>query len=383
MCNADRSRTRGGPEVSRNGDVIAKAISLDIKIWTTVKLDSVLNRCLELKSVIPGPEPKAVAAPTQKLERLLSREKQHGPSDRDLTQRRHDYRYFSKNSFFVLVEDIMGTVATIAAHEYPAPKDKGRPSWPVLYCHPHSRGPFIEFDEKEKQRWERAEQKKLEEAQAPVEKKVRPRKPKLSMSKEQLLNKANKPFDLRRSVSLNNLKRQQLESPEALERDIEGDVFDSANASGYLVSGAAYMAASGNSVGITSTTGTTSTAGGLRHSQLSASLEVAMKRQVVTSKKVASTSVKSEKRLGNMDPPPIVPVKQPGMPALKKSKSMNFKPPKREEGSKPGYCECCRQKFDDFKTVSLTFHSLPNFRWSYYALACAFWQTSKVRSERG
>jgi regulatory subunit for Cdc7p protein kinase len=146
------------------------------------------------------------------------------------------------------------------------------------------------------------------------------------------------------------MKRQAVESPEVVDLDADGDTLDSANASGFLVSGAPYMAASGNSVAITSTTGTTSTASGLRYSQLPAAFDLAMKRQVLTSKKPASSKSekKPEKKLGNMDPPLTVPSRQ-GL--LKKAKSMSFKQPKREEGSKPGYCECCRQKFDDFKTV--------------------------------
>jgi regulatory subunit for Cdc7p protein kinase len=244
-----------------------------------------------------------------------------------------------------------GEVATIAAHEYTPAKDKQKVPWPVLHCHPHARGPFIAFDEKEKQRWERQQQKKLEEqANPPVEQKVttRPRRNTLARPRIAL---GDGHGDLRRSVSLNNLRKKGQSPPEALEQDVEGDVFDSANASGFLISGAAYMAASGNSVGITSTTGTTSTAGGLRRGQLPFAMDTAIKRQILTSKKVTAPSRPEGRRLGAMDPPATLPTKN-GFSNLKKAKSMNFKPPKREEGMKPGYCESCRQKFDDFKTVS-------------------------------
>jgi regulatory subunit for Cdc7p protein kinase len=241
-----------------------------------------------------------------------------------------------------------GEVATIAAHEYPPLKDKKTP-WPVLHCHPHARGPFIPFDEKEKQRWERAQQKKNQEGRQDERQEKLPQPSKTKTARLRFPAVKGIP-DLRRSVSLNNMKRQAVESPEVVDLDADGDTLDSANASGFLVSGAPYMAASGNSVAITSTTGTTSTASGLRYSQLPAAFDLAMKRQVLTSKKPASSKSekKPEKKLGNMDPPLTVPSRQ-GL--LKKAKSMSFKQPKREEGSKPGYCECCRQKFDDFKTV--------------------------------
>ncbi|KAJ2936555.1 hypothetical protein H1R20_g534, partial [Candolleomyces eurysporus] len=334
-------------DTTRNNDVVAKANSYGIKIWNAAKLDSVLCRCLDSTSV-NAVVPKTQALPTQKLERLLSKEKYYGAGDRDPTQKRYDYRYFSKGSFFVLVEDMRGEVATIAAHEYSPPKDKKTP-WPVLHCHPHARGPFIPFDEKEKQRWERAQQKKNQEGrQAERQEKLA----QLSKTKTPRLRfpAAKGAPDLRRSVSLNNMKRKTVESPE-VDLDADGDVLDSANASGFLVSGAPHMAASGNSVTLTSTTGTTSTASGLRYSQLPAAFDLAMKRQILTSKKPASSKSekKPEKKFGTMDPPLTVPNRQ-GL--LKKAKSMSFKQPKREEGSKPGYCECCRQKFEDFKTVS-------------------------------
>jgi regulatory subunit for Cdc7p protein kinase len=31
--------------------------------------------------------------------------------------------------------------------------------------------------------------------------------------------------------------------------------------------------------------------------------------------------------------------------------------PKRDEGTKPGYCESCRVKFEDFQQVSNTLHA--------------------------
>lgn len=339
-------------------DVVAKALGYGLKVWNTSKLDSVLSRCLDMTSVLVSNPPPPKTAPTQKLERLLSKEKHYGPADRDPNQKRHDYRYFSKGSFFVLVEDMRGEVATIAAHEYPAPKDKGKAPWPVLHCHPHARGPFIAFDEKEKLRWERAQQKKLEEKGKPEPEQKAATRPRTSLASKLKFSSRNRSLhgDLRRSVSLNNLRRKGQSPPEVLDQDGEGDVFDStANASGYI-SAAAHMAASGNSVGITSTTGTTSTAGGFRTSTLSLGIEMAMKRQIVTSKKATQANKPETKRLGNMDPPSTLPTKH-GQGLLKRSKSTSFKPPKREEGTKPGYCESCRQKFDDFKTVRLWFAS--------------------------
>jgi len=125
-----------------------------------------------------------------------------------------------------------------------------------------------------------------------------------------------------------------------------------------------YMAASGNSVGITSTTGTTSTAGALfRNLKLPAALQERIQSQVVTSRKFPSAGTgagaagdkerEQEKadqgKKGTMGPPVGIPERPNGL--LRKSRSTNtLRLPKREEGCKPGYCESCRAKFEDFKS---------------------------------
>lgn len=334
-------------------DLVAKAISFGLKVWSPTKLESVLARCIDQppvnKSILPCQQ-TAAPHPQRALTRLLQSEKIHGSTERDPTQKRHDYRYFSRATHFVLVEDLRQELATLIAHEYPPPKrDAGlKTPWPTLHCHPHSRGPFIVFDEKEKKRWEKMQQigkgvkightdrGKRNDCDARIE----------TMKNAVHAKDSVKPgADLRRSVSLNNLRRQMSHKDPVVE-DVGGfgDNVDHVNASGFLASG--YMAASGNSVGLTSTTGTTSTSGYfLRNGPLPSALVGQIKKEVVTSRKFPSANKLQPASL--MGPPKTVPHRQP---VLKKSKSTNtLKLPKREEGSKPGYCESCRQKFDDFK----------------------------------
>lgn len=160
---------------------------------------------------------------------------------------------------------------------------------------------------------------------------------------------------LRRTVSMHNIRRRVSMGdacPEGyvdLDADFEGDA-DSAAASGYLGSGT-YVAASGNSVGITSTTGTTSTAGlSLRSLHLPPSLRGKLQQQIITSRKapqIAPTGGKDNV----MGPPPIIPDRPQRL--LRKSRSTNtMRLPKRDEGQKPGYCESCRVKFEHFPDVS-------------------------------
>lgn len=245
----------------------------------------------------------------------------------------------------------MAGYATTAAHEYPLYKEREgeKPPWPILYCHPHARGPFIPFDDREKRRWERlqhAERKDNEERrtryEAILKKHLTEKQPDLHR-----LVPIRKGGDLRRSASMNNMRHANgFENP-TLEQDGEGDTIESANPSGYLGSGfTGYVAASGNSVGITSTTGTTSTANYTsRNLQVPSNLSGRMRLEVVMRKQPQEKLLRAK----TMAPPVDIPSRAL---VLRKSKSTNtLKLPKREEGSKPGYCESCRQKFEDFKEV--------------------------------
>src|SRR5882762_6447865 len=241
--------------------LVKKAVSFNMKIWSIAKLESVLDRCLI--SATPSSRASAILAPvpsTQRsLSRLLESERLHGTSERDPTQKRHDFRYFSKNSYFILVEDIRQELATIHALEYPISKTrdgKEYGTWPKLYCHPKARGPFIKYDERETKRAMRLEKQEQERAEEKQRRKakLRERERLKKMEAQRIL--AKRSGDLRRSVSMVNLRNDASRAEDALpgmidfDGEMGGDGLESANASGYLASGA-YMAASGNSVSIT------------------------------------------------------------------------------------------------------------------------------------
>ena len=339
--------------------LLLKAIEWKMKIWTVAKLESVLDRCQAPVNTELSRTASTTAVP-QTLSRLLQSERLHGTTERDPNEKRLGLHYFSKNSYFLLVEDLNDEVATIHAAEYPIKKGrdgKEYGDWPVLYCHPRARGPFIEFDRTEARRAERAErqEKARERERAQRMTKLREQEMQKKMRADRL--QAKRTGDLRRSVSMVNLHRRMSIGEDGrppqdiIDLDAEaGDMTESANASGYLASG--YMAASGNSITITSTAGTTSTSG-LSARQMAPALRERLQQQIVTSRKVGlgnNTGQKESEKdyKGDMGPPPAIPERR----LLRKSKSTNtMKLPKREETTKPGYCECCRMKFDDFQKV--------------------------------
>jgi regulatory subunit for Cdc7p protein kinase len=337
-----------------------------MKIWDTKKLESVLDRCNAPPAAdLPTATASSLGGKTS-LSRLLENERLHGTTERDPTQRRHDFHYFSKNAFFVLVEDLHEELATIHAMEYPIRRTRdGREEgdWPVLYCDPDTRGPFNKPDDRERRRARRQVDCELETQRREI-KAFTDRIQKRAAEAERL-QQAKQAGDLRRSVSMTNLRRRALSN--ASEHlpdmdntnhnfDLDADLFDSANASGYLHSH--YTAASGNSVMVTSTTGMAATAttsvsnNSVRSGSggLPASLRGKQKHEILTSLKANASRGK-----GDMGPPPGIPQQQGqsgAVATLRKSKSTTtMRLPKRDEGAKPGYCENCRQKYNDFEEV--------------------------------
>lgn len=346
-------------------DPLITAANLGKKIWNTTKLESVLTRLLGPPSISVSVRPVLARRQPPSLARLLKSEQVHGTTERDPTQKRHDFKYFTRGSKFVLVEDLRQELATIAVYEYPVTKTREGTTapapWPVLHCHPQSRGPFIPYDDKEKRRWEKLQNAEGEEKEKRRQYRNKIKQAEVMKRKVEANLHAKRTGDLRRSVSMNNLHRRATfpTTPHDEYLMDDGNTQDSINASGFLASGTTgYMAASGNSVGITSTAGTTSTAGYTsRNTQLPPALTGRMKQHIVTSRKFPSNTADKENKVALMGPPTVVPERQP---MLRKSRSMNtLKLPKREEGSKPGYCESCRLKFPDFKMVRMECSGLP------------------------
>lgn len=338
--------------------LLLKAIEWKMKIWTVAKLESVLDRCQTPVNPELSRTATTATAP-QTLSRLLQSERLHGTTERDPNEKRLGFHYFSKNSYFILVEDLNDEVATIHASEYPVKKGrdgKEYGDWPVLYCHPGSRGPFIEFDKNEARRVERAERQDRARERQRLYRMTKLHEQQVQRKMRAHCLQAKRAGDLRRSVSMVTLHRRMSigddgRPPEVIDLDVEtADMNESANASGYLASG--YMAASGNSITITSTAGTTSTSGLSTRGamQMPLALRERLQQQIVTSRKVGLFNNTGQRgneldHKRNMGPPAI-----PERKLLRKSKSTNtMKLPKREETTKPGYCECCRMKFDDFQ----------------------------------
>ncbi|EJU04005.1 hypothetical protein DACRYDRAFT_105076 [Dacryopinax primogenitus] len=291
-------------------DLLSKAIHFGMKVWSVEKLTSVLDR-IQL--------PVSPVAHTPNLSHLLADERLHGTRERDPNALRPDYTYFQRGSYFVLIEDMSGEHCPIMIKQYDRPAKGERAPWPCLYADKNASGPFSPGYEEST-----SEEKPL--ARLSPEISAVPPPVATSLLPPAQIQKSKKSADLRRVLSMNNVKR--LAGQHAIP-DASIAVQASHDRPG------AYMAASGNSVSVTSAVATstrsasgTTLPGGLGHAAANKQLQDRLRQQVLTNRLAAATN---------------------GAPALRKSKSTNtLKLPMREETKKPGYCENCRIKFADF-----------------------------------
>lgn len=292
--------------------------------------------------------------PSPALDQLLENERIHGTLERDPREKRHDYAYFSKSSYFLLIEDIKNELAPIAIMEYAGSSratgaDK-TPSYPVLYMDPRARSPYTKFDEKEVKRLEKAE---LNDRIRELERETHRAKVKALLKQQHLEAQKVRKQTSRRRASMSNL---EIGRGLVLGTD-DGGASGGTTVSNSLLTGGnneqiasgygpsttgipqnAYLAASGNSVAITSTT-TTSLAKSLAigTTRLPANLRQQLGRQVLMNKRT-----ETKEKIG------------PFEQRLRKAKSTTtMRLPAREESKKPGYCEACRVKFEDFGDVCI------------------------------
>jgi hypothetical protein len=292
------------------------------------------------------------------LPTLLRDEQLYGTRERDPFVLRNDMHYFSQNKYYFLVEDSTGEHRPIVVKEYERPYRGDDGDWPILWGGIEGRTGFYHYD-----------------GEITYERKVPPPAPiaQPAAADEKASSRVTAP-NLRRALSLQNVAR-------------------GAAAAG-AVGGAhhhphdSYIAASGNSQIITSNTGT-STAG--VRSGAAAASRFALGQGPIMDKRLAvlsnrTVSVAGGALLGNGPSSTstnanavasgsgsaqggrIAALKRQGPGKLQRSVSVDAglsrrglmgtsstAPPPRDEPKKPGYCENCRLKYDDFKDVSWRF----------------------------
>lgn len=437
--------------------LIRKALELKIKIWKTesesksnlfayipvilthhdyslilhVELLNVLYRLGDQRSPV-----KQQLSIKPSLPSLLLKEAQQGHTNEfDPVALRSDYYYFGPKAMFIMVEDTTQEHKPIIVKEYSRPKTRESASWPIMWGGTEGKSAFSRHTAKqtylhvrnrirqmfEMRAREMARQTKLSTAHEPSQ------SPERAPSRKQLVDRTPPPAkqqqNLRRAVSMNILQRRQsrrlsqnittYQPEDATEPDPEEEEcreIDHVNKIApehYRGHGRVFLAASGNSVTMTSNvaSATSTRSSVIRPGQIGRQL--VDKRLAALGKRptfeinqpnltgVGSSSLKREigaesskdrlqtlrqelnhshnklKRSQSLDSSLIAKKKAADDSKAKSRRNglgvraklgngfelIDLKKLARNEEPKAGYCENCRLKYTDFRKVLLSSYS--------------------------
>ncbi|GAA5968426.1 hypothetical protein JCM8115_006382 [Rhodotorula mucilaginosa] len=333
-------------------DILTKAADFGLKIWACDKLQLIVDR---INQVSPHKDKKGLQRDPS-LPTLLRDEQLYGTRERDPVVPRNDMYYFPANKMYLFVEDSTGEHRPVVIKEYDKPKKHEDPSWPILWGGVEGRSGFYHYDGPELT---------YERRQPPA-----PPAPAATAPTATTATRTVAP-NLRRAVSLQNVTRQQQLIYEQCRRDGAACAEREMNRRG-----GSYIAASGNSQIITSNiasaTSTAARSGAAQASRNGANPYVDKRLAVLSNRNVSvsgggllgsAASASGGTASGGVAGATrnrVAALKQTERPAggLKRSVSVDagLNPPRfaaaapvqREEVKKPGYCENCRIKYDDF-----------------------------------
>lgn len=317
-CFEDQTLTQTRSEAHR---IIAR-----INSYSPNKVDPVPTRTLSLPS-------------------LLRDEQLFGTRERDPFVPRLDTHYFPPKSCYVLVEDSNGIHRPIVIKEYAKAKKGEDPHWPVLYGGIEGRGGFYHYEGTPIVYRSRV---------PPAQEDVNP--PAVASKALPLVSRKAASLAapcLRRSISMVQLRKNQLNDP----------VAKSVLQPSHFMNGGgeredAFLAASGCSQIITSTNTNITSATSTRSGAVAplGSKGYVDKRLAILSRSVVSLGGSAASSGTGAKGPLALAVEATQGAKLKRSMSVDggmdkMVVPAREVPKKPGYCENCRIKYDDFKEV--------------------------------
>lgn len=135
-----------------SADVLIKARELGTKIWALEKLQRILRAIFEsdggeqstthtTRSNVAAVQPVRQAKEAD-LEQLLRNEKVNGPADRDMTVAGQDMATF--RGCYLYVHDMNEQTRPVMVRDYPKPGPKDDAKWPQFFLTPAGRCPFVE-----------------------------------------------------------------------------------------------------------------------------------------------------------------------------------------------------------------------------------------------
>ncbi|KAI5790383.1 Dfp1/Him1, central region-domain-containing protein [Pyronema domesticum] len=419
MSRAGAGATR---KAAGNTDILLKAKEYGMKIWTTEKLERVLNVLFDfsttrstLSATHTRDQPaRAERATTQQndLTHLLRNERLHGPTDRDPTVASKDLHYWKGP--YIYIHDMLGANRPIILREYPKVQRREEGTWPQFRSVSGGKCPFIEesvHQEREKHRNVAAQ--KAKKAEATVDKAVAPADPKAEAKaeikprrkeasaipartatapttleppkaavKEAATTKDRSPAKSRTSAGKNKRALTELDTAANARPAVTAETELIKKRSGRNENNIAFTATNETaSAGVSQRSNVEPAASGMQPSNITSAIHSRMisshqdqpGQRAGTSKEIQAlhrrvagnvllnnnTSNAAAKRVPEFfakpsDPEPKNTRKtraagpemnaKTGVVETKKEKTVRLKPE-----PKPGYCENCREKFDDFE----------------------------------
>lgn len=383
---------------SHSSDILTKARALGIKIWALEKLHRVLDTILdadagdniaENRATVTGTRTASRNTHDADLEQLLRHEKVNGPADRDMTVATQDMT--TLRGYYIYIHDMDEKSKPVMVRDYPKPSSKEEGKWPQFRLSAAGRCPFVE-DPAHTKRLQQQGRASTQSFIDPAQRKTRAGGASLQAVPSQQVGERD--ASLRRSPR--KLTQSKLESSKPLDApralpsmrhsstDLMPPLFGSAQANlrgPPRMVGGEPVASGVQHSNVTSairsqaisSAAISSTAPGLGMRAGDSKELLSLKRKVFAAKSTSMpTSYANEVRgaINNDDgaPPPRA-AKRKAQETLgvvaegdeaggQRSRSTVAAPKRKkvvEKEAKPGYCENCRDKFDDFDDVSCVF----------------------------
>lgn len=374
----------GRPTAARTTDILVRAQEMNKKIWHYTKLQRVFQVMFDPDPLgITGHAPKAEET---NLAQLLNKERTNGPSDRDPTVSTKELVHFKGP--YIYIYDIEEKQKAIMVREYAKVADKKDGDWPQFRASTDSRCPFVGETESERKREaeklarEKVRQEQRERRLADNSPELKPPpaplgKPigaKRSLSEMENSNARAGParvselFDLTKAANPPSLDFNAFTSRARSARLFGGEPVASGMQPSNITSAIRSQMISSATGVLGAKAGTSKELHGLQRKvlQKSAIPSANPTSQDMSSRRLADmsldTSTYQRSASLGVGPRKLGQIEEDRVKDHKRTLSVPFaaptKPKKRD--LKPGYCENCQDKFNDFEEVRALISTLKN-----------------------
>lgn len=354
-----------------NGDILQKAKELNMKLWTVEKLqkilDTLLNRGTDedihgTRHVVQQPKSRQAD-----LQKLLENEKLNGTSDRDYSIAAQDM--IPLRGYYVYVHDMDELTRPVMVREYPKVAKREDGKWPQFRISGTGKCPFVEDRD-------HARRQQQEEAEKARKAATIPRTRAATAIQEKRVLNENNNFARRSTAPVPSAKEDSkpLDPPphmppmfgsaqaslRAMPRFIGGEPIASGLQQSNITSAIRSQAISSTAAGPGARAGnskevnqlkrkvleknsvpSTNTNSGLSSTMNDAQLRAALQQD--SAQPIRAAKRKAQESLGY--------IREDGEEDPRRVSVVRRKKPVEKE-LKPGYCENCREKFNDFDEVS-------------------------------